>query len=110
MTASEDARGLAGLVTQFAVVGSNCPNGDLQNMRAVERAATMPGKAALHALPNTPGVEQLADALSNLFQIERSYEMPVPSESVPANVIWLRLGTGAEWNTELFARQAKTAS
>jgi hypothetical protein len=89
----------------FAVFGSNCPNGNLQNIgikpenNAEESIkGAVPGIVMLHALPDTKGADQLSNDLSNLFQVRRSYKMPA---SAPENTIWIQFGPTTKWNSEL---------
>lgn len=89
----------------FAVFGSNCPNGSLQNIgikpenvdeESVKGAA--PGTIIFHALPGSKGADQLSDSLGNLFQVRRSYKLPA---EVPENTVWIQFGPHAKWNSEL---------
>jgi hypothetical protein len=112
ITATPDSASPASAITAFAVVGANCPNGDLQNIgiepQDVERVAAYgltPGKVILHALPHAKGVDALVDSLRNLFQIQRSYKMPETTKTIPDGTIWLQFGPGAEC-TELFASRS----
>ncbi|BBO71395.1 hypothetical protein DSCA_53250 [Desulfosarcina alkanivorans] len=107
ITAPADSANIASTVASLAVLGSNCPNGDLQNIgvkpwevEKVSQNGIVPGKIVLHALPNTKGADRLVDDLSNLIQTTRSYEIPRPVD-ISDNIIWLQFGSGTKWNTQL---------
>ena len=107
VTATEDSSKIASTVVSIAVPGSNCPNGDLQNIGVkpwdVDKESLkgiVPGKIVLHALPETKGADRLVDDLSNFIQTKRSYEMPRPV-TLSDNIIWLQFGAGTKWNTQL---------
>jgi len=107
VTSTEDSANLAGTVIAFSVPGSNCPNGDLQNIGVkpedVDKESLngmIPGKIVLHALPDTKGADRLVDDLGNLIQTTRSYEMPRPVKP-SENIIWLQFGAGTKWNSQL---------
>ena len=107
VTAPKDSTTIANTFVALAVPGSNCPNGDLQNIGVkpweVEQEAQkgiVPGKIVLHALPETKGADRLVDDLSSLIQTTRSYEMPRPVD-ISDNIIWLQFGSGTKWNTQL---------
>lgn len=95
----------------FAVFGSNCPNGNLQNIgikpekaEAEENKGIIPGVIVLHAPPGAKGADRLTDNLSNLFQVKRVYTLPA---SAPENTIWLQFGPQTVWNSQLFARKGQ---
>jgi hypothetical protein len=97
----------------FAVFGSNCPNGDLQNIGIKpenvddENAKGMiPGVIVIHALPGTKGADGLADGLSNLIQTKRSYTLPAKVKALD-NTLWIQFGTGVKWNTEAYTRKQR---
>ena len=97
-----------GVLITAAVVGSNCPNSNLANIglnpveaAAEEQRGLIPGVAIIHMPLETKGSIALYDALSNLFQTERSYTLP---RKASENVIWIQLGPGATWNSDLFSR------
>jgi hypothetical protein len=107
VTAQEDSADLVGVVVALAVVGSNCPNGNLQNIGVkpedVDKESMngmIPGTIVLHALPNTKGADRLVDDLSNIIQTRRSYKLPRPVK-LSQNIIWLQVGTGTKWNSQL---------
>ena len=92
---------------QVAVAGSNCPNGDSQNIgvrpEEVEEESSkgmISGVVVLHAVPGTIGADKLVDDIGNLIQTKRSYKMPRPV-SPSANVIWLQFGNETQWNSQL---------
>lgn len=91
---------------QIAVLGSNCPNGNLlnigikpENAEAESQRGMQPGVLILHALAEAKGANQLVDNLGNLIQVRRSYTMPA-TVTAEQNVIWLQLGPGLTWNGE----------
>ncbi|HEX3968091.1 MAG TPA: hypothetical protein VHW70_09010 [Edaphobacter sp.] len=93
----------------MAVFGSNCGNGDLnnvgvkpQNIETETAKGMIPGVIVFHALPDAKGANQLETELANLFQVKRSYAIP---GDAPPDAIWLQFGTGVEWNTEKFAKK-----
>lgn len=107
VTAPEDRAELVELVTALSVVGSNCPNGDLQNVGVkpedVDKESLngmVPGTVVLHALPETKGADRLVDDLGNFIQTRRSYKMP-SSVMRSQNIIWLQFGAGTKWNSQL---------
>ncbi len=88
----------------FAVFGSNCANGDLnnvgvkpENIETETSKGMIPGVVVFHALPDAKGANQLQTELENLFQVKRAYTIP---GNTPENTIWLQFGTGLKWNTE----------
>jgi hypothetical protein len=92
----------------LAVIGSNCPNGNLSNVGVkpenLERETargSVPHVVILHALPETKGADQLINDLENMIQIRRSYKMPKGTPPPPDNLIWLQFGTGTKWNSQL---------
>ena len=95
----------------FVVFGSNCPNGDLQNIGIKPEnvddenvKGMIPGAIVLHAPPGTKGADGLADGLGNLIQTKRSFTLPTKA---PENTIWIQFGTDVKWNTELFSKSKK---
>jgi hypothetical protein len=106
-TSTQDSRAIDQTVIGLAVPGSNCSNGDLQNIGVkpwdIDKESIKGlvfGKLVLHALPETKGADRLVDDLSNFIQTTRSYEIPKllkPSQ----NIIWLQFGEGTKWNTQL---------
>jgi hypothetical protein len=99
---------IEGLLMTFAVVGANCPNGNLlnigirpENAEKESLKGMVPGKVTIHAPPGAKGVDQLVDRLGNLIQVRRSYQMPATSEKIPENTIWLQIGSGTKWNSEI---------
>lgn len=89
----------------FAVLGSNCPNGNLQNIgikpeddEEESMKGAIPGVIMFHALANSKGADKLSDDLSNLFQVRRSYKLP---SNAPENTIWIQFGPNIKWNSEL---------
>jgi len=110
VTAPEDSSRIASTIVSLAVPGSNCPNGDLQNIGIKPWDAgkeslngSIPGKILLHAIPETKGADRLVDDLSNFIQTTRSYEMPRPVH-LSDNVIWLQFGEETRWNTQRHAK------
>lgn len=105
ITSPED-NPLVGVVMTLAVVGSNCPNGNLQNIgikpehvEEENRKGMVAGKIVIHALPDTKGANELVDNLGNLIQVQRDYTLPAtpPGE----NYIWLQFGPGVKLNSQL---------
>lgn len=92
---------------QIAVLGSNCPNGNLLNIGvkpedadAESQKGSTPGVITLHASGDAKGANELVDKLGNIIQVRRSYTMPkeAPEEQ---HVIWLQLGSGLKWNSQM---------
>lgn len=104
-SAPADSSAIAGTVMELAVLGANCPNGNLLNMGvppedqdAQEANGMIPGMVVVHAVPTARGVNQLVDNLSNYIQAKRSYSMP---KDCPENYIWLQFGPDVTWNSQL---------
>jgi hypothetical protein len=104
-SAPPDSASIAETVMHLAVVGSNCPNGNLQNIgvkpedeEQEEANGMVSGKVVVHASPKAKGVFQLVDNLGNYIQTMRSYSMP---KDCPDNFIWLQFGSGVAWNSQL---------
>jgi hypothetical protein len=107
MPKGEEQNNIVGPFITFAVFGSNCPNGDLQNIGVKpenvddeERKGMIPGAIVFHALPGAKGADGLASGLGNLIQTRRSYTLPTTASE---NTIWIQFGTGVKWNTEIFS-------
>src|ERR1039458_3838891 len=82
-TPDKDDGGLFMTFITFAVFGSNCPNGDLnnigvrpENVEAQTQKGMIPGVLVFHALPDAKGANQLENALSDLFETKRVYTLP----------------------------------
>ena len=80
---SPEENPLVGVVMALAVIGSRCPNGDLQNIgikpehvQEESRRGMVVGKIVIHALPDTKGANGLVDDLGNLIQVQRDYTLP----------------------------------
>jgi hypothetical protein len=91
----------------IAVLGSKCPNGNLQNIgvkpenvEAESKKGMISGIVILHALPGTKGADRLVDDLGNILQVRRSYTLPLV-KAASENTIWLQLGQEVKWNSEL---------
>jgi hypothetical protein len=110
-TPDRDDGGLYMTFITFAVFGSNCPNGDLNNVGVkpedIERETQkemLPGVLVFHAPSNAKGANQLATDLSDLFPLKRVYAIPGnPSE----NTIWIQFGSGMKWKSQWFSRLPK---
>lgn len=92
---------------QIAVLGSRCPNGNLLNIGvrpedadAESQKGSMPGVIILHAAGDAKGVNELVDKLGNVIQVRRSYKMP-KEIAEEQHVIWLQLGSGLKWNSQI---------
>lgn len=93
----------------MAVFGSNCSNGDLnnvgvkrENIEDETKKGMVPGIIVFHAPADAAGANQLENELSNLFQVKRAFT--IPGDAQP-NTIWLQFGTGVKFNSERFAAQ-----
>jgi len=100
-------RPLSMALMQIAVAGSNCPNGNLQNIGvkvddadAESLNGIVPNVIVLHAPSDAKGANELEVNLGNIIQIRRSYKLPKLT-AASENVIWLQLGPGLKWNDEL---------
>jgi hypothetical protein len=108
-TPDKEDGGLYMTFITFAVFGSNCPNGDLnnvgvkrENVESETSKGMIPGVVVLHAPPDAKGANQLENELSNLFQVKRAFTIPgQPTD----NTIWIQFGTGVKWNTERYWRK-----
>lgn len=103
---SPEANPLADVVMTLAVVGSNCPNGNLQNIgirpehvEEENRKGMVAGKIVIHALPGTRGANEPVDNLGNLIQVQRDYTLPATPPS-GENFIWLQFGPGVKHNSQ----------
>lgn len=103
-TPDKDDGGLYMTFITMAVFGSNCPNGDLnnvgvrrENIEAETSKGMIPGLIVFHALPDAKGANQLENELSNLFQVKRAFTIP---GNASENTIWLQFGTGVKWNSD----------
>jgi len=102
---TKEGKELIGIVMPLAVLGSNCSNGDLQNIGVrseevgkVESSGEISGVVNLHAPPEAKGVDQLVSNLGSYIQVRRSYSLPRPADD---NVMWLQFGPGVKWNSQL---------
>lgn len=110
-TPDKEDGGLFMTFITFAVFGSNCPNGDLnnvgvrpENVEAETNKGMIPGVIVFHAPPDAKGANQLETELSNLFQVKRAYTIP---GDAPENTVWLQFGTGVEWSSQKWSRIRK---
>ena len=97
-----------GVLMTAAVVGSNCPNGNLQNIglnpieaEREEQKGLIRGVAVVHIPLDAKGSNDLVVKLSNLFQTKRSYTLP---REISEEVVWIQLGPDVTWNSDLFLR------
>ena len=107
ITAPKDA--FVAPFSSFAVLGTRCMNGNLQNIGVKPEneeeeslKGALPGMLVLHAYPGAKGADRLVDMLSSLIQTRRSYTFPTKA---PANTIWIQFGPGTRWNTDLNTRK-----
>jgi hypothetical protein len=105
-TVGSDIGNISYTIISVGVLGSNYPNGNLANIgikdedrEAQSRKGEISGTVVLHALPETNGAIKLADDLSTMFPVKRSYTFPVPVNPSD-NVIWLQFGPNMKWNAE----------
>lgn len=97
-----------GVLIETAVDGSNCPNGNLQNIglnpleaEREEQKGLIPGVAIIHMPVGAKGSSALETSLANLFQTKRSYTLPRKTDE---EVIWIQIGPNVMWNSELFSK------
>jgi|SRR3984885_11579756 len=94
-------------VISFAVMASNCPNGNLRNIgvtaKDVEKESQrgmLPGVLVFHALEDAKGAQGLFDDLQGMFKkVKRSYSFPT-SVSPSDNIVWLQFGSDVQWREQ----------
>lgn len=113
VTAPRHNNGMASMVAQFGSSVSGCSTFgpmDSDSDPDVEKRAVagmVPSKVVFHAGRNDKTAYRLMTPLSDLFQIQRSYEIPSVTErahiyasagAYQESFIWLQFGSNVQWN------------